>query len=302
MREHVYESRFDEDVQSNDQCPECSGTVRTNSHETSCEDCGLVLSEGELDRGPEWRSFDLDEKRRTGAPRSERFHDRGLSTEIGYATDGGYSQKKRRLFGRLRMRHKRSRYESKRDRNLAHGLGEIDRITSALGLSDSIRDQASRLFRSAQNADLLPGRSIESMAAAAVFGACRCNGLARTLDEIAQYARGGYSGLVNAYKVLNRELGLPTQPMTPVEYVPRLAAALDAPNRVRRRARELAERAEHEGVVSGKHPAGFAGACLYVAADELDWYVSNAEIAEAADSCTATVRAHRERVRALEGV
>jgi len=302
MREHVYESRFDEDVQSNDQCPECSGTVRTNTHETCCEACGLVISEDELDRGPEWRSFEIDEKRRTGAPRSERFHDRGLSTEIGYATDGGCSPEKRRRLGRLRMRHKRSRYESKRDRNLAHGLGEIDRITSALGLSDSLRDQASRLFRSAQNADLLPGRSIESMAAAAVFGACRCNGLARTLDEIAQYARGGYSGLVNAYKVLNRELGLPTQPMTPLEYLPRVAAAVAAPDRVRRRARELAEWAEVSGVVSGKHPAGFAGACLYVAANERAWDVTNREIAEAADACVATVRAHRERVRELENV
>lgn len=298
MHDSVYTTWFDEDVQTNDQCPECCGRVTTNMRETVCEECGLVLFEEELDRGPEWRAFDVAERRRTGGPVTERQHDRGLATEIGYATDGGrgVAGEKRRRLARLRKRHSRSRFQSKRDRNLAHGLSEVQRIASAIGLAASIGDQACRLFRSAQTADLLPGRSIESMAAAAVYGACRCNGLARTLDEIDQYARGGYSGFVNAYKVLNRELGLPTQPMTPQEYVPRLASNLDVPERVRRRGLALAVRAEKQGVVTGKHPAGFAGACLYVAAEEADWSLAHRAVAEAADACVATVRAHRETV------
>lgn len=300
MREHVYSTRFDEDVPTNNQCPECEGHVTTNVRETVCEDCGLVLSDERVDRGPEWRSFDAAERRRTGGPVTETKHDRGLATEIGYVADGsGVSGAKRRRLGRLRQRHKRSRFESKRDRNLAHGLSEVQRIASAMGLSDSILDQACRLFRSAQNEDLLHGRSIESMAAAAVYGACRCNGLARSIDEIDTYARGDYSGLVNAYRVLNRELGLPTQPMTPAGYIPRLASELEVPVRVRRRARELADLAEDEGVVSGKHPAGFAGACLYVAAEAGDWYLKQAAVAEAADACPVTVRTHRECVREL---
>lgn len=300
MRDQVYSTRFDEDVQINNQCPECSGHVETNIAETVCEDCGLVLSEERVDRGPEWRAFDEDSRRRTGGPVTERHHDRGLATEIGYVADGsGISGAKQRRLGRLRQRHSRSRFESKQDRNLAHGLSEVQRIASAMGLSDSIRDQACRLFRSAQHADLLPGRSIESMAAAAVYGTCRCNGLARTIDEIDTYARGGYSGLVNAYRVLNRELGLPTQPMTPAEYIPRLASELEVPERVRRRARALAEQAEEQGVVSGKHPSGFAGACLYVAAEEADWYLKHAAVAEAADACPVTVRAHRGTIAEL---
>lgn len=300
MRDQVYTTHFDEDVSENNECPECDGRVVTNIAETVCEDCGLVLSEDELDRGPEWRRFDAQERRRTGGPRTETQHDRGLATEIGYVADGsGVSGEKRRRLGRLRQQQQRSRFASKRDRNLAHGLSEVQRIASAMGFSGSIRDQACRLFRSAQAEGLLPGRSIETMAAAAVYGTCRCNGLARTIDEIEAYARGDYSGLVNAYRALNRELGLPTQPMTPAAYIPRLASELDVPERVRRRARALADLAEQAGVVSGKHPAGFAGACLYVAAEELDWYLKHAAVAEAADACPVTVRAHRECVRAL---
>ena len=41
----------------------------------------------------------------------------------------------------------------------------------------------------AQSEDLLVGRSIEAMAAASVYGACRCNGLPRTLGDVSEPAR-----------------------------------------------------------------------------------------------------------------
>nr|WP_233738201.1 hypothetical protein [Halocatena pleomorpha] len=39
-----------------------------------------------------------------------------------------------------------------------------------------------------QNEDLLRGRSIEIIAAASVYGTCRCNGLSRLLVEISEIA------------------------------------------------------------------------------------------------------------------
>jgi len=79
---------------------------------------------------------------------------------------------------------------------------------STLELSDSIRDQACQLFRSAQNEDLLRGRSIEAIATASVYGACRCNDRPVILDEVADSARVELSRVRNAYKTLNTELGL----------------------------------------------------------------------------------------------
>jgi len=68
----------------------------------------------------------------------------------------------------MRREQTRGRFQSKTERNLAHGLGEIRRIVSALELSETMRDQACQLFRSAQNEELLPGRSIEAMATASI--------------------------------------------------------------------------------------------------------------------------------------
>jgi transcription initiation factor TFIIB len=69
----------------------------------------------------------------------------------------------------MRREQTRGRWQSKAERNLAHGLGEVRRLASALELSESIRDQACQLFRSAQSEDLLRGRSIEAIAAASVY-------------------------------------------------------------------------------------------------------------------------------------
>ncbi|KAB7512593.1 TFIIB-type zinc ribbon-containing protein, partial [Halosegnis rubeus] len=40
-------------------CPECGGSLATDTEhgETVCEDCGLVIEEDSIDRGPEWRAF-----------------------------------------------------------------------------------------------------------------------------------------------------------------------------------------------------------------------------------------------------
>ena len=301
----IYETGFDEDVRtesSANQCPECNGRVTTNAAETICEDCGLVIDEQRIDHGPEWRTFDEDERERTGAPLTATRHDRGLSTEIGRGTDANGSElsgRKRHQVARMRREQKRGRFQSKSERNLAHGLGEVRRIVSALELSETIRDQACQLFRSAQNEGLLPGRSIEAMATASVYGACRCNGLSRTLDDVIDPARVKQSRVTNAYKTLNTELGLPAQPVTPSAFVPRLASELDVPDQIRQRARNLAEESESTAVTTGVRPSGFAAACLYKAGHEDGWCLTQSDVAEAANVSPVTVRTHRDALDEL---
>ncbi|MEE6209471.1 transcription initiation factor IIB family protein [Salarchaeum sp. III] len=296
----IYESGFDEDVRtesSANQCPECDGRVTTNAVETVCEDCGLVIDEQRIDHGPEWRAYDDEERERTGAPLTAARHDRGLSTEIGRGTDAKgneLSGQKRRRLARMRREQTRGRWRSKAERNLAHGLGEVRRLASALELSDSVCDQACQLFRSAQDEDLLRGRSIEAIAAASVYGACRCNGLSRLVDDVSEMARVAESRATNAYKTLNEELGLPAEPVSPSMFVPRLASDLECPDEIRQQARPLAEQAEERGVTTGVHPAGFAASCLYKAGQEQGKWVTQSSVAETGNVTPTAVRTHHE--------
>ncbi|MFB6086907.1 MAG: TFIIB-type zinc ribbon-containing protein, partial [Haloarculaceae archaeon] len=78
-------SETETESESETTCPECGGKLVSDSEhgETVCSDCGLVVDEDEIDRGPEWRAFkagERDKKSRVGAPTTNMMHDKGLST------------------------------------------------------------------------------------------------------------------------------------------------------------------------------------------------------------------------------
>jgi transcription initiation factor TFIIB len=281
-------------------CPECDGRLHSEGTETVCGECGLVVDEDAIDRGPEWRHFDDDETdpRRTGAPLTRSRHDRGLSTEIGRSTR--LKGRKRRRVARMRTHHKRATVGDKADRNQVYGFTEIRRLVGQLELPESVRDRACVLFESAQDAGLLQGRSIEGFAAAAVYATCRTASVSRTRREIVDSARADVSELAAAYDALNRELGLPTGPINPTEYLARFASKLDLPRAVERRARELAAAGEDAGLVNGRNPSGFAGGCLYAAARELGHDLTQREAAGVADVTPVTLRSAYQDVRDLD--
>lgn len=271
-------------------CPECDGQVRHDGTESVCERCGLVLGEDPIDHGPEWRSFHDDETNpaRTGAPLTRSRHDLGLSTEIGYSVR--LKGRKRRRIARMRRQHNRARISTKAERNQVYAFTEIRRLTSTLQLPESIRDRACVLFESAQNADLLRGRSLEGFAAAVVYATCRTDSVSRTLDEIVNTARASEAELKAAYDALNRELGLPTGPIDPSEYLARFASELDLSQSVERRARELVRVVHERGLVTGRNPGGVAAACLYTAAEEEGYELTQREAASVAGVTPVTLR------------
>ena len=278
-------------------CPECQGRLRESESETVCGECGLVVAEDNIDHGPEWRSFADDEtdKERTGAPLTRSLHDRGLTTELGRSTR--LKGRKRRRFARLRRQHNRARIKSKAERNRVYAFGEIRRLVSALDLTDHVRDQACVLFESAQKEDLLRGRSIEGFTAAVVYATCRTASVSRTLDEVVDAARASESELTAAYDALNRDLGLPTGPIDPAEYLPRFASRLDLPQGVERRAATLVDTARDRGLVSGRDPSGVAAGCLYLAAQELECDLTQARAAETAGVTPVTLRSTYQDLR-----
>jgi transcription initiation factor TFIIB len=61
-----------------------------------CGDCGLVLYEQMMDKGPEWRAFDHDQRikrSRVGAPMTFTIHDKGLSTMIDWRNRDSYGER-----------------------------------------------------------------------------------------------------------------------------------------------------------------------------------------------------------------
>lgn len=286
-----------------ERCPECSSRIRTTDTERRCEECGLICGTDAIDPGPEWRSFDDDtaSKRRTGAPLTRSRHDRGLSTEIGYGTTSRITGRKRRQVTRMRREHNRARVGTKVEQNQRYGFTEIWRVQSELSLPIDIRDQACVLFESAQNENLLQGRSIEGFAAAAVYATCRTRSLTRTIDEIVQVARADANELKAAYDALNRELGLETGPIDPTQFLPRFASSLEIGTELERRAHDYVQTLLEGNHIGGRHPGGVAAGCLYhVSQRHESDPITQRHAADVADVAPATIRSTVKLIRDLE--
>ncbi len=288
-------------------CLECDGRLRTGDDQVYCEECGLVVDDEQIDRGPEWRAFDAEERKaksRVGAPTTTMLHDRGLSTKIDWRDTDGYggalSEERRQQFRRLRLWDERFRTKDATDRNLQHALGEIDRMGSALGVPESACETASVIYRRALEEELLPGRSIEGMATAALYAAMRQAGIPRSVDELATVSRIDYLEATRSYRYLVRELELPVAPPDPLEYVPRYASRLEVSNETERRAHDLLETGIEAGVHSGKHPVGLAAAALYAASRLTNEDLTQGVVSATTDVSEVTIRNRYQELLELE--
>jgi transcription initiation factor TFIIB len=163
-------------------------------------------------------------------------------------------------------------------------------MASALDMPEPARETAGVLYRRAVDEDLLPGRSIEGMATAALYAAARQHGTPRPLSEFAEVSRVEKIRIQRAYRYLSRELSLQIEPADPLEYVPQFASALDVSDEATRQARDLLTTAKAKGTHSGKSPAGLAAAALYAATHLTNEQLTQETVSNAAHISTVTIR------------
>jgi transcription initiation factor TFIIB len=281
-------------------CPECGSRVLVQDRERAelvCKNCGLVIDDEFIDRGPEWRAFDAEQRNkraRTGAPMTLTIHDKGLSTMIDWRNKDSYgrsiSTKNRAQFYRLRKWQRRIRVSNATERNLAFALSELDRMASALGLPRNIRESTAVVYRDAVDKNLIRGRSIEGVAAAALYTACRQCRVPRTLDEIAEVSRVSRKEIGRTYRFISRELSLRLLPTSPLDYVPRFCSGLKLNGEVQTRTVEILRQAYERELTSGRGPTGVAAAAIYIASMLGGERRTQREVAEVAGVTEVTIR------------
>ena len=293
-----------------DACPECeSGDLVENADgsEVVCSECGLVVEEGAMDLGPEWRAFNHQErqsKSRVGAPTTQTMHDKGLTTTIDWKNKDAYgrsiSAEKRSQMHRLRKWQERIRTKDAGERNLQFALSEIDRMASALGIPRSVREVACVIYRRALAEDLIRGRSIEGVATSALYAACRKEGIPRSLNEVAAASRVDRKEIGRTYRYVAQELSLEMAPVDPTKYVPRFASELGLSEEVQAKANEIIQTTAEAGLLSGKSPTGFAAAAIYAASLLCNEKKTQREVAAVAQVTEVTIRnRYQEQIEAM---
>ncbi len=281
--------------------------VRTSDGELMHEPTGLIIENDRIDRGPEWRAFthsERQEKSRVGAPTTNTMHDKGLTTTIDWKNEDAYgrslSSEKRSQMHRLRKWQERIRTKDAGERNLQFALSEVDRMASALGVPQSVREVASVIYRQALNEDLIRGRSIEGVSTAALYAACRKEGIPRSLEEIAEVSRVDRKEIGRTYRYISQELGLEMRPVDPKKYVPRFSSQLDLSEEVQAKAKEIIDTTAEEGLLSGKSPTGFAAAAIYAASLLCNEKKTQREVADVAQVTEVTIRnRYQEQIEAM---
>lgn len=281
-------------------CQECGSTDLIKDFEAGelvCERCGMVITNTLMDTGPEWRAFDEEqrEKRtRVGAPLTWTIHDKGLSTIIDWHDRDVYGRKlkpdqKARVY-RLRKWHRRSKVSGATERNLAFALSELTKVAYKLNLPKNVLETSSVIYRKVVKARLIRGRSIQGVAAAAIYMACRQCNIIRTLEEVAAAANISKKEGGRNYRFLLRKLETKVPPVNPTSYVSKFVNQLTLSGETENIAMMILTQATELRLTSGRGPAGIAAAATYIASMITDERRTQGEIAKGAHVTEVTIR------------
>jgi transcription initiation factor TFIIB len=292
--------------EAHNECPRCGSTHLISDPENGemvCANCGLVVEEELIDRGPEWRAFTADEKEsrtRTGLGMSYTLYDKGLSTVFnGYKDAQGNRLKDetRIKMDRLRKYDNRSKFDETWRRNLSIAMAELDRVATALHLPQSVKEQAALIYRRALKMNLIRGRSIDAFVAASMYAACRQLKVPRPLKEITKASTREHSEVARTYRLLLREMKLKMPVDDPMKFIPSIASKLNLRRDTERYAIDILRKAKQMQGLSGKDPRGLAAAALYMACIGNNDKRIQKDVAEAAGTTEVTLR---NRLRGLE--
>jgi transcription initiation factor TFIIB len=290
-----------------DKCIECGSASPIHDYdtgETVCANCGLVLHKQMIDKGPEWRAFTQEEresKSRVGMPTSYSVYDKGLSTTMGWVGRDAFGRKlpleTRLQMWRLRKWQIRSRVHSSVEGNLSRAMNELDRLSDKLSTRGSIKENAALIYRKALEKDLIRGRSIALIVAAALYAACRSSETPRTLREIAEASVLNKKEVARCYRLLLCRLDIQMPIADPITYISKIGERVGITGQTQGLAIRILREAKKRRIASGKDPMGLAAAVLYIACRQNNENKTQMDISQAAGVTEVTIRNRYKRLK-----
>jgi transcription initiation factor TFIIB len=257
-------------------CPQCgsSNFIQDPNGEIVCAQCNLVV-QGEINKKAEWRTFAPEEKElksRVGPPTTLLIPDKGLSTI-----------------------KKISSIRSVKERNLNIAMFELSSLSDKLHAPKKVQEEAARIYRIALKKNLIHGRKIRYLVAAALLIAFRKSKIPRTLKEISEAGKFSKKTIFYYYRFLINSLSLKITPIKAVAYayLSKIAEKIGIPLEIQVKANEILRQVEEKKDFYGKNPLGLAAAALFIACSQNEKFNKpglKANIAKAAGISSVTLR------------
>lgn len=283
-----------EKISSFNSCPECNGSIISikEKGETVCIQCGLIISERELDLSHnEIRTYNKQDevkKQRVCPPISPFLPDLKLCTII---------DEKNIYNPELQRAVKRDSYLSWESKNILIAITELKRISHNLNLPGYIKEEALRIYKKALKIKILKGRSIIGMIAACIYYACKERYFPRTFQEILNESPISAKKVKNCYKALIYRLNLKVPNINPISLIPRFIADLGLNIDVERAAIKFLQSNFEKAFICGKDPKGFCAGAIYFASKIKNVLISQKVIAKKVGVTAVTLRSRYKELK-----
>lgn len=279
-------------------CPNCGSFalyVDPVRGERVCDSCGFVVDESLVDLGPDWTTFEGDDRIRAGPPASVMVPDKGLGSMVGNglrdAKGNPIDARSVASLNRLRRVSQWTRYD-RTERALAPGLSQLSSLTARLGLPPVFRERSAILLRRAIEGGLSRGRSMDAIVAAAVYLASKQLGAPRGLHELSEATGVTVHRISLTAKIVSRELGVFARASKAEDFVPRFTSQLGLDPRLGERALSLVSVGNRSKALESNSPVGIAAGAIYLASEELGIPLTQAQVARLTGVSEVTIRKH----------
>ncbi len=165
----------------------------------------------------------------------------------------------------------------------------------------SFLETASVIYRKAVKEHLIRGRSIQGIAAAAIYVACRQCGVARTLEDLSEASTANKKEIGRSYRFLLKQLDYFIPPVKISQYIAKFSNQLTMEGNAEEIAHKILFVAKELKLTSGRGPAGMAAAASYIASVLIGERRTQREVAEIAQVTEVTIRnRYKELVNRLQ--
>jgi transcription initiation factor TFIIB len=282
-------------------CPKCGSMklMRDVEYvEIVCIDCGFVINRKFIEEGSKWSTYSEEQKAnrvRTDTSLTFTIHAKGSTTVIDWnkrdTQNKNFSTNQKTQSYHLHKWQRRIKITGSTEHNLAFALSEITKNANKLNLPKNVLETAADTYRKAAKKHLTNGRSIQSIATAALYLACRQHTLPITLDKITQTSTVNKKEIASNYRFLIKKLNYTTpQPLQPSQCVSKFFNQIATQKKAEEIAHKIFTAAKSNKLALGREPMVIAAAVGYVVLLLIGEHKTQKEIADIAQVTEAAIR------------
>jgi transcription initiation factor TFIIB len=175
-------------------------------------------------------------------------------------------------------------------------MGELERLSERLHIPSFIQETAAVIYRKALSADLIRGRCIAAIVAAALYAACRLTKTPKTLNEIVKASTRDRKEVSRCYILLVRRLKMKMPIHDPLNHVSKIAEKAGVSGGAQGLAVKILREAKRKRLTMGKDPMGIAATVLYIACQLKGEKITQKDIAAAAGVTEVTIRNRKKEL------